>query len=175
MNAKKRLKEYLDYKNISSYEFSKATGLSNGFVNSGDSISSKNLEIISRVYVDLNLTWIITGKEDKIKAPRINLKNYSINDPESLENIANEDYIDANLFMNKLFDSLKQPDFKEFIAVIHELINSQNKQVKYLLELIDAKNIIIASKDELLKHKDDLIKSKDEMIRKLKAKNNLDK
>ncbi|MDR2894660.1 MAG: hypothetical protein LBU97_04285 [Alistipes sp.] len=62
MSAKERMLEYLDYKNVSQYGFSKATGLSNGFLKSGNSISSENMELISNKYTDLSLMWLITGK-----------------------------------------------------------------------------------------------------------------
>lgn len=68
MNAKERMLKYLDSKDISQYSFSKETGLSNGFLKSGSSISSENMELISNIYIDLNLIWLITGKGEMLKA-----------------------------------------------------------------------------------------------------------
>lgn len=60
--AKDRLLQYLEYKGISQYAFSKKTGLSNGFLKSGSSISSENLKLLSNIFTDLNLLWVITGE-----------------------------------------------------------------------------------------------------------------
>lgn len=62
MNAKERMLKYLDYKGISQYDFSKKTGLSNGFLKSGIGISSENLELIMGIYLDLNLLWLVSGQ-----------------------------------------------------------------------------------------------------------------
>ena len=61
MGAKSNLKQYLAKKDISPAQFYRETGLSNGFLNQGDNISSNNIEIIISVYPDLNLKWLITG------------------------------------------------------------------------------------------------------------------
>ncbi len=67
MSAKKRLSTYLDEKGISRADFSRDTGLSNGYLNSGNSIGSDKIEIIISTYPDLNLRWLITGEGDMLK------------------------------------------------------------------------------------------------------------
>ena len=64
MGAKSNLKQYLAQKGISPAQFYRDTGLSNGFLNQGDNISSNNIEIIISLYPDLNLQWLITGVGD---------------------------------------------------------------------------------------------------------------
>lgn len=66
MNAKERMLKYLNAKGVTQYNFSKETGLSNGFLKSGSSISSDNLELISKIYIDLNLIWVITGNGEMV-------------------------------------------------------------------------------------------------------------
>lgn len=66
-SAKKKIAQYLMYKGISHYEFSKKTGLSNGFLNSGSGISSDALRLISIEFDDLNILWVITGEGEMIK------------------------------------------------------------------------------------------------------------
>ncbi|MDR1155837.1 MAG: hypothetical protein LBL04_14115 [Bacteroidales bacterium] len=66
-SAKERILQYLVYKNISQYDFSKKTGLSNGFLKSGSSISSDNIKLISNIYADLNIIWVITGEGEMLK------------------------------------------------------------------------------------------------------------
>ncbi len=66
MGAKNNLKQYLAKKDISPARFYRETGLSNGFLNQGDNISSNNIEIIISIFPDLNLNWLITGRGDML-------------------------------------------------------------------------------------------------------------
>ena len=75
LSAKGRILLYLENKGYSQYDFSKKTGLSNGFLKSGNSISSDNLKLLSNIYSDLNLIWVITGEGNML----ISDKNLSIN------------------------------------------------------------------------------------------------
>lgn len=68
-SAKDRFLQYIEKKGITQYEFSKLTGLSNGFLKSGKSISSENLKLLSTVFPDINLLWIITGEGDMLLSP----------------------------------------------------------------------------------------------------------
>jgi hypothetical protein len=67
LSSKERILLYLDNKEISQYDFSKKTGLSNGFLKSGSSISSENLKLLSNIYSDLNIMWVITGEGSMLK------------------------------------------------------------------------------------------------------------
>lgn len=62
MTPKERILQYIDAKGITQYAFSKKTGLSNGFLKAGSSLSVDNLLIISKVFSDLNLEWVICGE-----------------------------------------------------------------------------------------------------------------
>ena len=66
MTAKANLLKYLEIKSERKQDFYRKTGLSNGFLDKNDHISSKNLEIIISIYPDLNLYWLITGKGDML-------------------------------------------------------------------------------------------------------------
>lgn len=66
MGAKQNLKQYLDAKCISPAQFYRDSGLSNGFLNQGENISSNNIEIIISIYSDLNLVWLITGSGEML-------------------------------------------------------------------------------------------------------------
>lgn len=66
-----RLKEYIDYKGISTSRFEKSIGMSNAsfgksLKNQG-TIGADKLEIILNVYPDLDLYWLVTGKGQMIK------------------------------------------------------------------------------------------------------------
>lgn len=67
MNAKERLLQFIDYKGIKKAEFYKKTQLSNGFLDKNANISSDKIEIISSVYEDLDLYWLITGTGNMLR------------------------------------------------------------------------------------------------------------
>ena len=62
MGAKSNLLEYIELKGIKKPDFYKKTGLSNGFLDKNENISSQNIEIIISNYPDLSIEWLITGK-----------------------------------------------------------------------------------------------------------------
>lgn len=68
MGAKQNLKQYLSKKGISPAQFYRDSGLSNGFLNQGDNISSNNIEIIISLYPDLNIFWLISSKGEMLNA-----------------------------------------------------------------------------------------------------------
>lgn len=61
MNTKSNLLIYLKKKNLSKADFYKTTGLSNGFLDKGGSVTSANLETILKNYPDLSLDWLVTS------------------------------------------------------------------------------------------------------------------
>lgn len=67
MNEKARIKQFLDYKGISKNKFYVQTGLSVGFLDSGNSLVVDKLKKIINTYPDLNLEWIVTGEGSMIK------------------------------------------------------------------------------------------------------------
>lgn len=64
---KQKILQYLDYKGISKNKFYKETGLSNGFLDSGNSFSLENLRLILDKYLDINTDWLLTGKGPMLK------------------------------------------------------------------------------------------------------------
>ena len=71
MSAKGNLLKYLEIKNEKKPDFYRKTGLSNGFLDKNEHISSKNLEIIISIYKDLNLYWLITGEGSMYRSPAV--------------------------------------------------------------------------------------------------------
>lgn len=61
MDTKSNLLIYLKKKNLSKADFYKTTGLSNGFLDKGGSVTSANLETIIKNYPDLSLDWLVTS------------------------------------------------------------------------------------------------------------------
>ena len=66
MTTKDRLHEFLEAKKLSKRQFYAQTGLSNGFLDKGESIGSDNLEKIISVYTELSLQWLVTGQGDML-------------------------------------------------------------------------------------------------------------
>lgn len=62
MTEKDKIKQYLEYKQISKYKFYQQTGLSAGFLDSGSSIGVDKARIIINTYPDINLSWLIMGE-----------------------------------------------------------------------------------------------------------------
>jgi phage repressor protein C with HTH and peptisase S24 domain len=67
MGIRERLIKYLIYKNISKYKFYQKTGFSNGFLDKSGAIGSDKCEKICYEFPDINLEWLITGKEPMLK------------------------------------------------------------------------------------------------------------
>lgn len=75
MSIIERLKEYIDYKQISVSAFEKSIGMSNAtlrnaLVNKG-TIGANKLEKIIETYSDLNPAWLITGEGEMLKNPSV--------------------------------------------------------------------------------------------------------
>lgn len=62
MDTKSNLLTFIQKKNLSKTEFYKITGLSNGFLDKGSSVTSTNLETILKHFPELSLDWLITGE-----------------------------------------------------------------------------------------------------------------
>lgn len=91
---KERILQYIDYKNISKYEFYKITGMSNGILSQSNGFSEENTLKLLSYFPEINPEWLLTGKgsmlrEQPQKDP-INLvsepqASYSTNTSQSLE------------------------------------------------------------------------------------------
>lgn len=61
-----RLHQYLELKNVSPYNFERVCGIANGYLKKQSkgrgTIGSEILEKISEKYIDLSLSWLITGR-----------------------------------------------------------------------------------------------------------------
>lgn len=67
--VKGRLKEYIKYSGITTMEFERSIGASNGYVTSiSKGIGAKFSREISKNYPDLNLDWLLTGEGSMLKS-----------------------------------------------------------------------------------------------------------
>lgn len=108
MCAKGNLLKYLEIKNEKKPDFYRKTGLSNGFLDKNEHISSKNLEIIISVYPDLNLYWLITGDGEML-----------------LKNTQNEACISSN-----------SDNVSRLITILQNTLVEKDKQIESLLSII---------------------------------------
>jgi len=82
-----RLKEYIDFKHINISSFEKSIGMSNASfgksLKNGGAIGSDKLEIILKVYPDINTEWLLLGTGEMIKDNSISLET-SFHEPNSI-------------------------------------------------------------------------------------------
>lgn len=73
MGAIERLRQFIDYKKISKYQFYKKTGLANGYLDRTGSIGSDKCEIIIEQYPELSLEWLVLGRGNMLHGDAIQL------------------------------------------------------------------------------------------------------
>lgn len=73
MTTKERLLKFLDYLDIGQTRFEEKVGLSRGLIsNIKGSISTASQQKITKVYPQLNITWLLTGEGEMLKSvPKI--------------------------------------------------------------------------------------------------------
>ena len=62
MDTKSNLLIFIKEKKLSKSDFYKITGLSNGFLDKGGSVTSSNLETILKHFPEISLEWLVTGQ-----------------------------------------------------------------------------------------------------------------
>lgn len=68
MDAKSNLLIFIKEKNLSKTDFYKKTGLSNGFLDKGESVTSANLETILNTFPEISLDWLVTGRGSMLRS-----------------------------------------------------------------------------------------------------------
>lgn len=64
---KKRMLEYLDFKDISMYKCYQETGMSRGVLGQKNGISEENLVRFLKTYTDIDTEWITLGEKSMLK------------------------------------------------------------------------------------------------------------
>lgn len=62
-----RIRQYLDFKDISDYRFEKDLSLSKGYINKAKNPTSDVLMKICGIYTDISPEWLVTGKGEMIR------------------------------------------------------------------------------------------------------------
>lgn len=161
MTAKKRIANYLKYKGISQYEFSRRTGLSNGFLNSGENITSANLDVITNAFKDLNLTWLVKGAGPMVITEEL-LRIPHNSEVEGSLNTATEQYIQWIVAeSDEPIQSLSTAQLIELNKISKRLIRAKNETIKAKEDKIEALERLIAEKTKTDMIKDRLIQQLD--------------
>ncbi|MBN1116345.1 MAG: hypothetical protein JXA77_04020 [Bacteroidales bacterium] len=129
MTTKEKLIDYLKVKGISKTKFYAETGLSNGFLDSGKSLSVDNLKRIISVYRDINLNWLLHDVGEKTEFTLMeDIIPYSSNNNVCEQCIEKQKKIDLlqDQIMKLIDDSLKDRELlRRFIASKDATINKQ--------------------------------------------------
>lgn len=78
METTNNIKVYLKAKEIPLYKFLESIGKSQGYLNSTKNFSLETLEVIMKLYPDLNIEWLMTGNGNMLKENGIS-SNKTIN------------------------------------------------------------------------------------------------
>lgn len=88
----KRLKQVIDYYNITPYKFSQQIGLSEGTIrkilSANTSIKSENLYKLSQTFTEINLDWLITGRGEMLFSEQTKTDTPVAATPDALRMIA---------------------------------------------------------------------------------------
>ena len=91
-NMNKRLKQIIDYYNITPYKFSQQIGLSEGTIrkilSANTSIKSENLYKLSQTFTEINLDWLITGRGEMLLSEQKKAVTPKEATPDALQMIA---------------------------------------------------------------------------------------
>ena len=68
MDTKSNLLIFIKEKNLSKTDFYKKTGLSNGFLDKGGSVTSANLETILNTFPEISLDWLVTVRGSMLRS-----------------------------------------------------------------------------------------------------------
>lgn len=66
-SVRDRIAKFIEFKRLSNRAFSTSIGASATYFTSTKTIGSDNLEAIARVYPDLNIEWVVTGKGQMLR------------------------------------------------------------------------------------------------------------
>ena len=111
-NTLKRIKQYIDLKGIKVSVFEREIGMSNGSfasqLKNDKTIGVDKLEKILRVYTDINIAWLLTGKGNILKVDVLNETQapYNKTDSENPEEAVN--YKELAESRKETIDTLKK-------------------------------------------------------------------
>ncbi len=120
MSTKKKILQYLEFKDISQGKFCRKIGVSNGFLGSGKHIGSEKLKIIRDNYIDLNMNWLIYDEGEMIIKENVFINDYEV--------VYDKFAKDKVTISKKITDALKSNNLNDtFELLINEYVILQKK------------------------------------------------
>jgi len=124
---KQNILYFIDYKNISKYEFYKKTGITRGVLDQNTGISEENITRFLAYFSEINPEWLITGKKPMLKTGNIDIDIGSVvNEPAATYN--------KNVYCKKCTEK----DYK--IKILEDNIFTKDKLIALLEHEIDRIN-----------------------------------
>ena len=136
MEITDRIKQFIDFKEITNYKFCQIIGVSNGFLTKSRAISSDKIELIIKHFPDINLYWLITGRGEMIRGME------EVGHKKSISNAGNA---------VNLIDS-----HKNNIKYNDEVINAKNREIQLLekqIQLLEKQIQLLEKQIQLLESK----------------------
>ncbi len=133
MTDKEKIKAYIELKGISRRSFYLNTGLSNGFLDRGESFSVDNFRKMVECYPDLNPLWVLLDKEPIILSPEVtadNLFNNSIDHWTLLKDEFESFKSETEMALNIILEELDSIDGKKLREKIDLAIKKSDEQQK---------------------------------------------
>ena len=73
MKTKERIVQFIDFKGISKRKFCEKISLSHTIFNKKSALGSDKLELIAMQYLELNMDWVITGRDEMLYKTKTNI------------------------------------------------------------------------------------------------------
>ncbi len=70
-SIKKRILEYIDYKNITEYEFCRKSGFTQGVLKRKTGISEENITKFVKFFPEVDVNWLITGEKKALVQSKV--------------------------------------------------------------------------------------------------------
>lgn len=136
MSTLHRIKEFIDYKNITVKDFEIKVGFSNGAFGSqlrnNKTIGVDKLENILLVYSEINPEWLLTGKGEMLKNT-INNINQKVKGDNNIITGQNKGHIQSTT--NNKDDIIS--NLQQHLINYKNIIDEKDQQINKLLEVIN--------------------------------------
>ncbi len=164
----KRILEFIDYLGISTAEFERNCGLSNGSVSKmGENTRRSTIDKISNIYPQLNVNWLLTGEGNMINERNNSSIIDSNNNNRGIIQNSHGNINNGNISISlpekgtqKIIDPDGTVTIENTSSGTHDYLNEidmLNQRIQYLERIVSGHEATIKSLETTIKSKDDLI------------------
>ena len=157
----KRILEFIDYLGISTAEFERNCGLSNGSVSKmGENTRRSTIDKISNIYPQLNVNWLLTGEGNMINERNNSSIIDSNNNNRGIIQNSHGNINNGNISISlpergqqKIIDPDGRVTIENTSSGAHDYlneINRLNQRIQDLERIISGHEATIKSKDDLI-------------------------